>query len=226
MADLISVLTSDLKEIFPDATTARCERALNLAHADLVARLPELARKTTSTNLTSGTPGYDLAAGTVEVLDAFYQTAVNTAVRLIPMHRDAANREEVDTSGTPFPFAASGTPQKYWVGSNLASANQADLQITLYPTPNTTTSAGYPVLICHLTSIQTMASTDTIPEGLAAGSNYYRHRAAMYLAQELRDGGEVQMYASLSASDMEACVSGYLNIVRYDVITNIPDRIR
>lgn len=213
MSDLISTLTSDLQNVFPDATTARCERALNLAHADLVSRLPECARVAASINLVANTPTYDLAAGTTEVRVVYYQTATNVAVRLTLVHVQQLDHE-FEVGGVPWQFQVSGTPTKYYIASGITSGQQSDIIIGLYPTPDTTTALGFPILKLGTTEIRTLASTDTIPEGLADGSNFYINRACYHLARELRTLEEAGGYMTLSQESLERCVTMFMLVPR------------
>lgn len=210
MATLISVLTDDLKNIYPDATTARCERALNRAHSDLIARCPEVARTSVIlTPLSVGIGAYDLPAETCEVLDLFYVPGSGASTRLSYYHREAMNKEVVDINGIPWITAGNGTPQFWHVGSEMGTGNQSDLKITVYPKPDTATGVTYPYLLAYISKVMTLTNTDTIPEGLADGDNYYITRASAYLAGELRTTGEMAAQLQISQIALANAVTQY-----------------
>jgi hypothetical protein len=187
MADTVATLTTDLKRIFQDATTAACERAINMAHREIVTLMPDIARTTTSVNLTSGTSSYDLNVEIGEVLSVVYQTAANTAIPLMQTTRRQLENEQPGT--TAWAQMTSGTPDRFFLEGS-ASTDSAQLKIVLYPTPNTTTSAGYPVLSVTHSVMATLdsAGSDTIPEGGPALAMFYKFRAAQHLAEELQPG--------------------------------------
>ena len=95
------------------------------------------------------------------------------------------------------------------VGSEMGTGNQSDLKITVYPKPDTATGATYPYLLAYIAKVMTLASTDTIPEGLATGDNYYITRASAYIAGELRGPNEMAAEMQLSQASMDNCVVQY-----------------
>lgn len=184
MADTLSTLTTDLKRVFQDAFTSACERALNLAHRDLISVAPDVARNETTISVASGTHSYDLPSDIGEVLDAVWRTGSAAGQRLKFTTRQQLGN---DLSGDNYwAYKAAGTPEYYALEGNVSGGVTSQFKLILHPTPSVSTTAGFPAVVVVHSEAKTLANSDTIPEGATAASRFYRERAAMYLAQELR----------------------------------------
>lgn len=176
----VQQIVSAVQRRLPDAPSQTCVLLTNLVHRELLADIPELRLDSLTQNLTSGTGEYNIAEPVFQVLEAYYQTAANTSSQLSPITIEGLNAM-VPTWRTD----ATGTPLYFYLSSNQASANSE--VIGLYPVPNTTTSAGYPILKMDISELESsdLTLTSTVFVTLQSPKVYIEGVSYM-LAEEIR----------------------------------------
>jgi len=144
MAYTVNQTVTDIQEHYPDCTTAKAIRLINKA-VSLVLQDVDGYSNTESINLTAATHTYALANQYARVLDVSYLASATSAKSLIPWSADEMDQE---MRGLRAYDPSSGTPTKYFIepSSTTAATHPVTLRVRLYPVPDTTTSAGYPVL--------------------------------------------------------------------------------
>lgn len=156
MALTIQQAISAVQRRLPDAPASVLLQHANTVHKMILVRIPELRRDTVTLSLTSGTREYSIAETVYQVNSAVYQTAASVYSALIP-----TTPEELDSTTPTWRTDASAAPQYFYLSTNQASGNSE--VIGFYPTPNTTTSAGYPSVLMYTSSLQAsdLATTDS-----------------------------------------------------------------
>lgn len=154
----------DVQQARPDQTDANVLLKLNAAWGDFLQEC-EADTDTESISLTSGTRFYTPANRYAQVLACTYQTSATAAKSLIETTPD-----EIDMwyAGKRAVENASGAPTHYALESQYTSAGTLPtlLKLWLYPTPDTSTSAGYPIVKLTGTTYVAFTSSDSFPTWL------------------------------------------------------------
>lgn len=163
-ADVIT----QVKTVFPDLTTAKALEFCNQINRELNIGLPN-RYKVETVNLTSGTRSYDMPSGVVRIEKAVYKQSANVRYEV-----DIVTRERLDEMDGLWDYQSSTSrPTMLCVDEvNVAASNGAKLQVTLYPTPNTTTSAGYPILELRVATTSDVATGNDILSATVSGDLY------------------------------------------------------
>lgn len=141
---------------FEDLTKEDFTNHINRVHKDILIRMP-VRVNTEDISLTSGTKEYALDSDIVKVWEAYrYDTSSTgealTATSVHDLHLDTPH----------FRFDANGKPKMFYVWNSVTTGDV----IGFHPTPDTTTSSGYPKITLHVTRENTLDMTTTLPTGV------------------------------------------------------------
>lgn len=132
----------------PDDSTLL--KMLNDEHFDICRYVKLYQDTTVSVSLTSGTREYALSASVMHIWNAAYFTS---ATSYTPLRQ--TSRDRLDNDFPSWLQQSSGTPYQYYESGGY---------IGFYPTPNATTSGGYPIVTLYCQSITAFTATsDSLP---------------------------------------------------------------
>jgi hypothetical protein len=136
------ILNKYLKR-FPDTSIADQKQYLNDAVINIAQDAP-WSKKTVSVNLTAGTSEYALAVTSHRIWSVSYLASATNVVELSPTSQD-----ELDLYNSGWRYQTNGTPNWFYFDSTDSLSGV----LGLYPKPDTTTNAGYPVVQAVVTNI-------------------------------------------------------------------------
>lgn len=197
MSDTISTIVGRVQNRLGDLVTARGIDIANVVHREILSHIPELRRiahsSPTSISLTASTKEYALTEGIMQVDYVQYRTAAGTAVKLAEMGIEDMNKVVADWRS-----AAAGTPTQFYLTAN--STNGGASMIGFHPTPDTTTSGGYPVaeVFGAIAESSALVAGDTISQ-LLPHSQVYTEGISYYAAHELRPEAAMAYYNTYMA---------------------------
>lgn len=144
---------NEAKREFDGRSDEECLADLQAVHNELCWDFKLIPSEDTI-NLTAGTSSYSMPADCARVYELRYRTSSTRSnfTRLI-----ATEREELDELHNHWRGTNNGKPQYYYILGGL---------LYLYPTPDTSTSAGYPILEIDYSAITTLASGTDLPSSL------------------------------------------------------------
>lgn len=152
----------DFAEAYPGVTAAR-QLVIFLQVYREVSNFLHIEKDVQQENLTSGTREYELSYDPLLVnIDAvYYVDSSTTATKLAAVSEDWMDAHIEDWRTT----TDTGTPDKFYVRwpDSAGVTTEGKLVIGLDPIPDTTTSAGYPILNIYGSDFTTLAATDKIP---------------------------------------------------------------
>lgn len=134
---------------FPDETDTKALADLQVIHDELCFDFKVYPSTQSLTSLVAGTNNYALTAGTKRVYNARYLANSSSSKPLEPTHRD-----HMDVLDPNWEARANGTPREYWVEAG---------KVYLHPTPDTSSSGGYPKVELVTTLGQTLVVGTTLP---------------------------------------------------------------
>ncbi len=162
MASLFSAIIDDAQRTFPDLTDATGLRLVQDIDNRVLQHIP-LYKTTEDITLVSGTREYELNDATVRVWHADYLTSSTaqpealTAVQLEWLNQNVAGWRNSET----------GTPREYYVDVQLA-----EVVVGFNPTPDASSSGGYPTVRLFVSRTRTIAAGDSVPKGLRSEEVY------------------------------------------------------
>ena len=198
MALTINALIAQVQRRFPDAQTPNLLSNANSIHRQILSRIPELRRDTVTLSLVAGQQEYDIAETVYQVNSASYKTGASTTSVVSLM---ATSVEELDSTSRTWRSDANGPPLQYYLSSNQSTVNSE--VIGFYPTPDTTTTGGYPLVLMATSNLQPsdLGLTDTCLVTLAS-SQVYVEGVSWLAAIEIRPQ-MVNAYQSAFESEMD-----------------------
>ena len=126
----------------------------------------QIEQGTEDHNLTDGTREYELTYDPQIIGDivVYYISDSSTAVRLTPVSTDWMD-DHVDQWRTT---TDTGTPNKFYIDSPTSAAltTQGKIVIGLDPIPDTTTSAGYPIIRIYGVEYEEPSATSDVPQSI------------------------------------------------------------
>lgn len=156
MAVTVATCISRLQREFDDISQAIAEEYLSLADREILGRLP-LREDTEDISLTSGTATYAFSAETViRIRSAEYLKSATVTNRKTLI---ATSIAELDLTNESWRATQNQEPTHYYLTSTSAGA----MRLGLWPTPNTTTSGGYPLVRCYIHRSASLASGGSLP---------------------------------------------------------------
>lgn len=213
MADLVSTLTTDLQMAYDDMTSTLAERYINNVHSNVLERLG-LRTASVNISLTAGTREYAYAAVNIHVKQVYYvfSSATNDFKLLLPTSED-----ELDLQNRIWRLSTTqGTPGRYYMISKTNTDNTATY-MGFDPIPDTSTSAGCPIVTIYGVQTVTLTATDTIPVELSSSQVYLDGAKWIHCKNTRR--GEADYWREQYDQSMEDEVSFY-----NDRIRNYPSR--
>lgn len=210
MATLADAITK-AQQKYPQLSTARAIVFANVIHNRLLTRL-NLRGTTKSINMTSGTKDYALGAETSRIFTAFYRTSATVVSQLTPTSQEKLDLDDPDWRER----TETGSPTHYMVRPIKNGSGTGDaLMVTLYPTPDTTTSGGYPLVEMWITdSTAFTATSDDLP-GSLIDEMVYANGIRMLWA-EGNDQASCAFYEQRYNSDMDRCLAWLHNVTLND----------
>lgn len=170
---------------FPDMAkagaghTTIAEEYLTEADAILAYHLP-LRLTTEDINLTSGTREYAFSDSLISrVWTVRYLRSATADDSYKLEHTDLT---KLDLESGNWEALDDGEPQSFYLGSSSAGA----LRIGVSPSPDTTTSGGYPILRCRVSKTAALASGGSLPDNIRTATVYVACAAWRY-AEDYRD---------------------------------------
>ncbi len=148
----------------------------------------------TFSSLVSGTKVYDVQTTARKVWSALYYRS-STAGDLYKLK--ARSVEEFEAYLPTYAGDASGTPQFYYVRFK----NDGQLDLGLHPTPDTSTSGGYPKVVLRVSRGAVLTSTGNLPLGVADYSAWVSGLMAEY-ARLKRGPDEAGQMLALAEHDL------------------------
>lgn len=218
MAETAQNIINLARNTFPDMTTAKGVFYMNNIQKRLVHELGiRLTSKTIS--LTSGTREYTLG-GTVATIEAVnYSTSATAWVNLTPTSTSELDIKQAGWEVDP----ATGTPYSFYIRPVLSGTTTDAFKIGFYPTPDTTTATGYPIVRIDYADNQdfTVAgvASETIPESVMEPLVYVQGLRWLHCVDTRP--GEAEIYYAAFAESLERCRE--FNV---GMITNNPPEIR
>lgn len=149
-AQAINLIQAD----FDNASNAEVLSDLQAIHDDLC-RVMRLKPSTqTLSSIVAGTPGYALSAGWARVFGVRYFSSATDYTKL-----KATDKDELDSFRYNWRLE-SGTPDSYYIESG---------NIYLVPSPDTSSSGGYPKVEVDISSTETLSGSGTnLPSGVSS----------------------------------------------------------
>lgn len=147
---------------YPGCDTTTAGLLFDKAYKRLLDKAGFRTRDVTFSSLVDGTREYDWAEADLRVYFATYYVDADNFSILTPTDEDnlrdvnpAWNADDSDT----------GTPTSFYIASRVdATSNKTGkLVIGFNPIPDTTTSAGYPKVVCHCESHASISGNTEIP---------------------------------------------------------------
>jgi hypothetical protein len=182
----VAACITRLQREFEDITQAIAEDYLSASDREILTRMP-LRVDSEDINLTSGTQLYAFAADTVvRVASVEYLKGSAVTNRKV---LTATSIAELDLQSRDWRAAQNEEPTHFFITVNSSGA----LRIGFYPTPNTTTSGGYPIARVHLWRAASLVSGGSLPSVVRKPDMYVWGAAWLY-AEDYRSIEEAQMY--------------------------------
>lgn len=123
----------------------------------------EARNGTVSILLTSGTKQYDLPANIVKVWEAYYQMSADASGWTLLQPTSLQQLAAYDSGWRAWNITS--TPMEYYI-TTAVNGNSSKDQIGFHPTPNTTSSGGYPAVILYCTVHADLLVGDTVPPAI------------------------------------------------------------
>jgi hypothetical protein len=157
-----AVIARFTSEFYPDCGATEAGIFFDDALRDVLVAT-ELANSEVTATLTAGTPTVALSENVIRIHQAFYEQSSATpyqyAMTETSLDALAAQRKQFRTN--------SGQPKAYFLTSGVAG-QVATLQVGLTPTPDITSSGGYPRIRFITTMYIQLASGESLPTGLGS----------------------------------------------------------
>lgn len=172
------VLTKFLRH-YPQAGATRALEVFTDAHREINIRL-RLREQIVSINMVDGTQEYDLAAPNqlihsvvyyVSATEGDYQVVDPTSVDHLDV-LDPTWRARLDE----------GNPLQYYL-RNVPDTDSSKQVIGFLPIPDTTTSAGYPIIKVYCHQEGTITTTETLPPQILSDQIYIYKMGEIYSAE-------------------------------------------
>lgn len=166
----------------PSITTADALDFATEVYRELLQKA-DVGRSTVTVNVVAGTHTYSVPAHVYGIISADFRISATETVTLQHVSLDQAAERVHDFFSNP----SGGTP--CWISSVMASSTGIVSQFRLFPTPDTTTASGYPIVSLHVTREPSSITVLTpIPDRLPNGDVFvegiwYKH-AQIYRDQD------------------------------------------
>ena len=197
MADTITTIVGRVQNRLGDLVTTRGIDIANVVHREILSHIPELRRiphsSPTQISLTANTKEYSLTEEIMQVDYVHYRTSSSVATKLAEMGVEELNKIVADWRS-----AAAGTPTQFYLTANATNGGAS--MIGFHPTPDTSTSAGYPIVEVFGSKAESSAlvAGDTISQ-LLPHSQVYTEGISYYAAHELRPEAAMAYYNTYMA---------------------------
>jgi hypothetical protein len=180
MASTVTQVLAKFARHYPECGSTRAGEVFADAHREINIRL-RLRETVVSVNLTDGTQEYDLAA-TYQLIQSvvYYESATSYWV-LEPTSID--HLDVLDpTWRTRNTSTDEGDPTMYYI-RQVVDTDTSKQNIGFLPIPDTTTSAGYPIVKVYSHQEGTITSSETLPSSLLSDQIYIYKMAEIYSAE-------------------------------------------
>jgi len=169
-----AVIARFTSEFYPDCGSTEADAYFDDSlRAVLVAT--ELTNAEVTATVTSGQPNVALSENVIRIHQAFYETSAALPYE-VPLAETSI--DELSILRQKYRTLA-GAPQAYYATSGV-SGQVGTLQIGLTPTPNVTSSGGYPRIRFITTMYIQLASGESLPTGLDTMDAILYHMARQY----------------------------------------------
>lgn len=162
----VNQVIAKFRRALPGIDETRAQQIFNDAHRIILART-RLREVTIQVSLTNGTREYDLTETALLILAAEYRQTATSYRALSEISVDALDENHAGWRSNTI----TGTPLRYYI-IHHNNSNTAKMQVGFYPTPNTTTATGYPIVDIHAIREATLANTDAVPPQLLSDAVY------------------------------------------------------
>jgi hypothetical protein len=180
MGSSVDQVVTKFRRIYPDCGSSRAGEIFADVHREILVRL-RLREKTVSINLTDGTKEYDLGDTSLLVMGADYIKSATDGdfINLSPTSVDHLDYDDPSWRAR----LGEGDPTQYYL-RNVESNDTSKQVIGFLPIPDTTTSAGYPIVrvYCHVEG--TITTSETVPPQLLSDDIYTTTMAHKYAREK------------------------------------------
>jgi len=180
MASTVTQLLAKFARHYPECGSTRASQIFDDAHREINIRL-RLRETVVSVNLTDGTQEYDLAATYQLIHSVFF---FESASSYWPLEATSIDHLDVldpywrgRTESTD-----EGDPTKYYI-RNTTDSDTSKQVIGFLPIPDTTTSAGYPIVKVYAHQEGTLTTSETLPASLLSDQIYVYKMAEIFSAE-------------------------------------------
>lgn len=167
---------SQAQQTFPELSSTRAIQFADMIH-QRVCRFLDIGTHLEEINLTSGTAAYDLPLTIGRIHAVIYRLSDTQWTILKPSSWEYEDRFNEDWRVT----STTGEPARYLVTTAQGSDPTDKLQVTLVPTPDTTTASGYPKLQIWMSGETTLDNaSDVLPGSLLDAGCYVNGIRMLY----------------------------------------------
>jgi len=196
MAYTVAEVFEQVRRIYqdcPDDSTLL--KMMNDEHFDICRYVKLYPDTTVNVSLTAGTREYALSASVLHIWNAAYFTS---ATAYTPLRQ--TSRDRLDNDNMTWLQQSNGVPYLYYESGGY---------VGFYPTPNTTTSAGYPIVTLYCQSITTFSATsDSLPSQINNADPWIYGLARRFAAQSrVEDVPRLDALSRQSRADLAAYIA-------------------
>lgn len=197
MASTVTQVIAKFRRTYPDCGDTRAGELFADTHREILVRL-RLRETVVSISLTDGTREYDLGDTTLLVNSVVF---VNSATEDDFYPLDAMSVDHLDYEDPRWRGRiAEDSPTLYYL-RNVTSSDTSKQVIGFDPIPDTTTSAGYPIVKVYCQQEGTITTSETVPPQLLSDQIYIYKMAQMYAAE--KDQKKYQFFSALYEEEFQ-----------------------
>lgn len=173
----VNSIVTEVQAAFPEATATQIISHMNKVDRYLASKI-RLRANTITVSLTAGTNTYSLSDTIVRVFSVRYLRSSSASNSFVLKAEDISG---LDVKYKNWRSWSQGEPKFFAFDVDSTGA----YQLVLAPTPNTTTSGGYPIVHIEASLGGTLAAGNNIPNKIMQ-SDVYKFGACYYYAMEAR----------------------------------------
>lgn len=171
MSETVANVIASLRRRIPTITPDDALEYINRVHEDLSAMLP-LRQDTEDVSLTDGTREYSLDEDIVQIWDAEYRTSATEGHQM-----KQTSVPDLVLDRAAWRLAVDGKPFEYYIWGNTTGK-----VVGFFPTPETTTTSGYPIVRLYVSRRNTLTLSDSLPQTILNKQVYVEGAAWYYCA--------------------------------------------
>lgn len=177
MASTVTQVIDKFQRHYPECGDTRAGEVFADAHREINLRL-RLRETVVSVNLTDGTQEYDLAATNQLIMSVVYYESATSYWVL-----DATTIDHLDTLDPGWRLRITsddeGDPTQFYL-RQVVDTDTSKQVIGFIPIPDTTTSAGYPIVKVYCHQEGTITASETLPASLLSDQIYIYKMCSIY----------------------------------------------